>query len=312
MKKSPVEKAILSVDIGGSKLMAGFIDLNGKVIIKKKRVIKVKATREYLTKNIMEMIDDLLQVQDINIIGAGISVPGLADSEEGILLYAPFSGIRDYKIGNLLKKKLKAEVFIENDANACACGEMVFGACKRTDNFIWITISNGIGGAIVLNGMIYKGAYGGAGEIGHIKVEQDGYDCGCGNRGCLEAQAAGPGIVRRFKEKTGEASKILTAKDIAELAHKGNKAAIEIYHKTGIYLGMAISYTVNLLNPAKIIIGGGISRSAGLFIPGIKEYIGTAIIGEPNKELIIEETALGYDASLIGAAAVAKLGIGGK
>ena len=312
MKNNPGKKVILSIDIGGSKLMAGLVDLNGKVIIKEKRNIETKATSELLTQNIIEMTDDLLKTKDVEIIYAGAAVPGLTDNKEGVLLYAPFSGIRDYKIGDLLKKKLGVEVFVENDANACAYGEMVFGTCKGIDDFIWITLSNGIGGALVLNGMIYKGCRGGAGEIGHIRVEQDGYECGCGNIGCLEAQAAGPGIVRRFNEKTGEPDKGLTARDIAELAYKGDMAAIEIYRETGLYLGKAISYAVNLINPAKIVIGGGIAQSSGLFMPWVKDYVRTSIIADPNVDMIIEETALGYDASLIGAAAVAKLGIGGK
>jgi glucokinase len=312
MKNNPGKKVILSIDIGGSKLMAGLVDLNGKVIIKEKRNIETKATSELLTQNIIEMTDILLKTKDVEIIYAGAAVPGLTDNKEGVLLYAPFSGIRDYKIGDLLKKKFGIEVFVENDANACAYGEMVFGTCKGIDDFIWITLSNGIGGAVVLNGMIYKGNHGGAGEIGHIRVEQNGYECGCGNNGCLEAQAAGPRIVRRFNEKTGEPDKGLTARDIAELAYKGDAAAIEVYRETGLYVGKAISYAVNLINPAKIVIGGGIAQSSGLFMPWVKDYVRTAIIGDPNVDLIIEETALGYDASLIGAAAVAKLGIGGK
>ncbi len=257
------------------------------------------------------MIDSLLDQKNIDIECVGIAVPGLADKDDGVLIYAPFSGIRDFKIGDILTKKLKIPVFIENDANACAHAEMMYGACKGIDDFMWITVSNGIGGALVLDGEVYEGSNGGAGEIGHIKVVKDGYRCGCGNRGCLEAHAAGPAIVRRYMEKSHDDSIEITAKEIAELAKCGDTLALDIYKETGFYLGKAISYAVNLLNPDKIILGGGISMDIDLFLPEIKEVIKNATFRDSNKNLRIEKTALSYDSALIGAAAIAKLRIGG-
>ena len=291
--------------------MAGLIDLEGNIVLKEKRLLTVKPTKNYLTKNIVEMIDSLLDQKNIDIECAGVAVPGLADKDNGVLVYAPFSGIRDYKIGDILTKKLKIPVFIENDANACAHAEMMYGACRGIDDFIWITVSNGVGGALVLDGEVYEGPNGGAGEIGHINVVKDGYRCGCGNRGCLEAHTAGPAIVRRYKEKSHDDSTEITAKEIAELAKGGDMLALDIYKKTGFYLGKAISYAINLLNPDKIILGGGISMDIDLFLLEIKEVVTNTTFRDSNKNLCIEKTALSYDAALKGAAAIANLRIGG-
>lgn len=304
-------KYILSIDLGGSKLMAGIVDYDGNILAKEKLFLKLKITKEYLVEEIFTTIKNLLtQVKDIHIECAAIAVPGLADSENGILIYAPYSGIRDFEIGKLLAERLLVPVFVENDANACAYGEMIFGACRGVKNFLWITVSNGVGGAIVINGQIYDGASKGAGEIGHINVMEDGYICGCGNKGCLEVYASGPAIVRRYLEKDKNSNVKVTAKTIAEAAIKGEVSAKDIYKETGYFLGKAISYAVNLLNPEKVILGGGVSMDLELFLPEIHRVIGKMVFKDANKNLIIEKTALSYDAALIGAAAVAKIKTG--
>ncbi len=174
----PTEKNILSIDIGGSKLMGGIIDFDGNILSKKKLLLDGPVTKDYLSENIENIIDDLLSSSNINIECVGVAVPGPADTEKGTLVYAPYSGIRNYMIGKILRKKLKIPVFIENDANACAYAEMIYGVCRGVADFIWITVSNGVGGALVLNGEVYEGPYGGAGEIGHINVVKGGHRCG--------------------------------------------------------------------------------------------------------------------------------------
>lgn len=306
------DKHILSIDLGGSKLMVGIIDYNGNILAKEKIFLKLKVTKEYLVENIFMMTEDLLnQIKDIYIESAAVTVPGIADSENGILIYAPYSGIRNFEIGKILTERLQVPVFVENDANACAYGEMIFGACKGVKNFLWITVSNGVGGAVVIKGQIYDGIFKGAGEIGHINVVEDGYICGCGNNGCLEVYSSGPAIVRRYLEKNQNFNEEVTAKTIAEAAKKGEKSAQEIYKETGYFLGKAISYAVNILNPEKVILGGGISMDLELFLPEIHRVINKMVFRDANKNLVVEKTALFYDAALIGAAAIAKIKMGG-
>ncbi|MBT3318666.1 MAG: ROK family protein, partial [Clostridia bacterium] len=195
-------------------------------------------------------------------------------------------------------------VAIENDVNACALAEKMFGCCKDSTDFIWLTVSNGCGGALFLSNALYKGFGGTAGEIGHIVVEENnGFQCGCGNSGCLEIQAAGPGIVRRYLQKTPGES--LTAADIASKAREGDANALKVYRDEGKYLGYAIASAVNLLNPERVIIGGGVSASFDLFADTLRETVMQRIYQSANKTLIIETSALGYNASLIGAASLA-------
>ena len=301
-------KYILSVDIGGSKLMAGIIDYHkGSIILKESIPLKAVITEDYLVERILFIIKNLLRrCPEINASCIGVSVPGTADSKKGVLIYACYSGIRNFEIGKILKEQFHIPVFVENDVNSCAFGEKIFGSCRGINDFIWITVSNGVGGALVLNGELYEGSFQGAGEIGHINVVGDGYMCGCGNKGCLEAYAAGPGIVRRYKEKTQNHLKEITAKIIAEEAKKGDKLALEIYRETGYFLGKAISYAVNIINPQKVILGGGVSMDIDLFLPEINNIVEKMAFKDPNKKLSIEKTALSYEAALIGAAAIAK------
>lgn len=306
------KRHILSVDIGGSKLMSGIVGYDGSILAKEKILLKVPISEEYLVGKVIDAIKYLLaKCKNIYIDCIGVAVPGIADSFNGTMLFAPYSGIKNFEIGRILEENFNVPVFIENDANACAYGEMMFGACKNVKNFVWITVSNGIGGAIVIDKHLYEGEFKGAGEIGHINVVEEGFECGCGNKGCLEAYASGPGIVRRYYEKNLFHNKEETAKTIAQFAKNGEEIALEVYRETGYYLGKVISYIVNLLNPEKIILGGGISMDMDLFLPELKRVLNSMIFKLPNKGLSIEKTALLYDASLIGVAAVAIIRTGG-
>jgi len=306
-------KNILSVDIGGSKLMAGIMDYSGNILEKHKILLSSPVTEEYLKVSIENITDRLMSSENTNKIECiGVTVPGIADKKNGILIFAPYSGIRNFPIRKILEEKYKVPVYIENDANACAIGEMIYGACQGIDNFIWITVSNGVGSAIVIGKEIYQGWRGAAGEIGHIVVVENGYKCGCGNKGCLEVYAAGQAIVRRYIKNSGDKIKELTAKKIAKIAKKGDVHAIETYKQTGYYLGKAISYAVNLFNPAKVVLGGGISMDISLILPEIKRIVKNMVFRESRKSLVIEKTSLLYEAALIGAAAVAKIRNGEK
>jgi len=236
-------------------------------------------------------------------VAAGATIPGLADSAKGIWCYAPFSGISEIPIVRILEEKLGLPVYIENDVNACAVGEKMFGNCREDSDFLWMTVSNGIGGAFFLNGKLYTGSCSNAGEIGHLTVEEhDGALCGCGKRGCLEAMASGKGIERAYAEKTGESK---TAQEIAELAKSGSEAAKEVFRAAGQYIGKAISLSVNLLNIQKVIVGGGVSQSFDLWKASMEQAVVNFLFQKANPCLQIEQTGLGYDAALIGAAAVA-------
>ena len=231
-----------------------------------------------------------------------MTIPGLADAEKGIWVYACFSGIADYPIVERMSKKLDMPVYIENDVNACALAEKVFGACRDCDDFLWMTVSNGVGGGLVLGGKVYGGAFGGSGEIGHVVVEDNGPVCPCGHLGCMEAVAAGPGIARRYEAITG---KWLSAKDISILARQGDATAMGVMTKTGEYIGKALGKAASLLNLRRYVLGGGVMQSFDLMEPYIREAFAGEAFASPNKNAEIITTALKYEAGLMGAAAIA-------
>jgi glucokinase len=289
----------LAIDIGGSKILVGIVDSSGAVVTEKK-VLLFQPTQESILRDIFSLCDNVVTEYDLSCIG--ISIPGLVDPDKGIWLEAVFSKVRDFPIRNILEERYHLPEFIENDANNCAYGEKSFGNAKQYDDFIWLTISNGCGAGVFLNGKLFTGITGHAGELGHICVTEENFTCPCGNTGCLEAVAAGPGIAYRYKQMTGES---INAKEIADKAKSGNEAAILVYKNTGEYIGKAVAAAVNVLNVPLVVIGGGISMDYDLFKDAMLKSVQDHIYRTANKSLVITRTKLGYYASLVGAAAYA-------
>jgi len=287
---------ILGIDIGGSKIVTGVIDDGGNVLYSQKESLPTGTTADSLFVVMKNMCDKIAEKYSFDKIG--ITIPGLADTENGIWVYAPFSGISNFPIADKVGGIYGKPVYIENDVNACAVAEKYFGCCKNADNFIWITVSNGIGGSVFANGSLYTGCNGNAGEFGHIKVlDDDNFLCGCGDYGCVEAVAAGPGIKKRY-------GGTLTAEQIAIEARKGDTAARDVLYDTGYYIGKALSAAINMLNPEMAVFGGGVSQSFDLIAPGIKDALARYMFKAANKDIKLMQTALSYNAALIGAAAI--------
>ncbi len=303
-------RPVLAIDIGGSKVMAGIVDGSGKIETWEREILE----RDYELDEVIECILKLttrLRKRDEwrDVARVGVAIPGLADPERGLWVYSPFSGIREAPIRSILSKALQLPVAIENDVNACAYAERRYGVCGDVESFIWVTVSNGVGGGLVLGGEIYRGAFLNSGEIGHINVVEGGRLCGCGNRGCLEAYASGASIARRYGELIHHREKHtpdIDAKGIGKRARDGDEIALRIYEETGYYLGKAISYAVNLINPEKVILGGGVSTDLDLFLPKLEETLRDLVFSEANTGLRIEQTAFLHNAGLIGAAAIAQ------
>jgi glucokinase len=290
-------KNILAIDIGGSKILVGIIDSSGNIIAEKKTLIH-QPTQASILHETFSLCDSFIAEFGISCIG--VSIPGLVDPIEGLWLEAVFSKVRDFRLRDILQERYHVPVFVENDANNCAYGEKNFGNAKEYDDFIWLTISNGCGAGVFLGGKLFTGQNGHAGELGHLCVTDEDYICPCGNKGCLEAVAAGPGISYRYKQITGES---LTAKEIATKAKAGDATALTIYHNTGGYIGKAIAAAVNVLNVPLVVIGGGVAMDYDLFKDNMFKSVQRHIYRTANKSLVIMPTKLGYHASLIGAAA---------
>ena len=301
-----INKKVLAVDIGGSKIMMGCVDADGQILGKTKIDLSGGVTQESLT-NAVKQGGDSLDLRDIAAVG--VNIPGLADVKNGIWVHAPYSGVSDYPVVQEFKKIFGVPVYIENDVNACALAEKLFGLCKNINDYLWITVSNGIGGSVVLNGRLYGGHAGNAGEIGHFTVEEkDGFKCGCGNTGCLEAQAAGPGIAKLYGLFSGKPiTPEMRSKEVGELARAGDVHAAAAFEKSGYYIGKALSYAVNFVNPEAVILGGGVMLDDELIMPAIETNFKRFVFEKANKDIKIVKTGLGYDAALLGAATLAIL-----
>lgn len=297
------KKCIFACDIGGSKLLSGLVTPQGEILDTEATPLVADITTECIEEYIMSFYTELTRRNpEAEPYVCGMTIPGLADAEKGIWVYACFSGISDYPIVAKMSAKLGLPVHIENDVNACALAERVFGACRDCDDYLWMTVSNGVGGGLVLGGKVYPGAFGGSGEIGHVVVEENGPVCPCGHRGCMEAVAAGPAIAKRYETLTGVWR---SAKDISELARQGDKDAMTIMAKTGEYIGKALGKAASLLNLRRYVLGGGVMQSYDLMEPYIREAFLKEAFASPNKNAEIITTALKYEAGLMGAAAIA-------
>lgn len=246
----------------------------------------------------------------------GISAPGMV-SADGRLIFSPVTGWRDCDLAGELAGALGISVpmGIDNDVKACALAE---AAATGEKSMLWVTVSTGIGGAVVSDGEIYRGSSNLAGEIGHVKVEYApalARKCKCGQYGCAEAHASGSAvsdIVReyanrdeKFALKFAERGLEINAKGLSVLAAHGDKAALEIFADAGSYLGRALAAAQNLLDVSSIVIGGGMAASLAYMLPMIKAQLKSGAI-EASRGVKISATALGYNAALNGAFALAK------
>jgi glucokinase len=294
----------LCFDIGGSKYMVGLVTDHGHVLYAERKEWDVLTPQGVMTSLIAsgrQMLGEHTEIQPEII---GVTIPGLAKAEEGLWVEASFSGIRNVPVGRLLRKAFDLPVYCENDAKACALAEKLFGHARDTDNFLYVTVSNGVGGAVFSDGRLVYGS-GTAGECGHVTVVENGRQCKCGKKGCLEAYAAGPGIAHTYEELTGVYAE---GDGIARMARHGDPAALEVFRREGEYLGRMIGMAVNLLSPDLVIIGGGLSLAFDLFQSSLEQTVSAHVYQAANPGLRLAATPLGYQGGLLGAAALAICG----
>ena len=295
-------RSIFAVDIGGSKLLAGIVKSDGSTHDLVRKELPPDITTDALEQIILDIWDRVRTDSGFAPSACGITIPGVADAVSGTWVYACFSGISNYPIVSRLQSRLGIPVYIENDANACAWAEKVFGLCRDCDDYMWITVSNGVGGGLVLNGKLYRGFCEGAGEFGHLIIEPDGRLCPCGHAGCMEAMAAGPGIAFRYEKLTGRAA---AAMEIAQRARAGETAALAVMQDTGTYIGRGLGKAACLINVRRYVLGGGVMQSFDLMEEAIRTAFVQEAFARPNREVEIIQTGLGYEAALLGAAAIA-------
>ena len=274
--------------------------------------------REAVVQCIVESAHDALQQARLamsEISAVGIGVAGISNPEAGILFTSPnLPGLREVLLADIIQEKLAKKTFIINDANAAALGEFYFGAARNSRNFIYITISTGIGGGIVIDGKIYAGAIGIAGEVGHMTIDDNGPVCNCGNRGCWETLASGTALAREAKARISEGVKTsileyargsienVTPQVIHSAAEKGDKVAKELIAQSGYYVGVGLANLLNIFNPELIVIGGGLSNIGDMLLGPAFKTAEKRAYKEAFQAVRFASAELGGNAGAIGAA----------
>jgi len=312
---------ILGVDLGGSKILTAVTNSQGKMLSRDHSITPASKGYEAVIQSILESVHRALEQAEVAIselAAIGVGAPGLSNPETGILFTSPhLPGWRDVPLRNIMQEKLGKKTFLINDANAAALGEFYFGAARGVRNFIYITLSTGIGGGIVVDGKIYTGAIGAAGEVGHMTIDDDGPICNCGNRGCWETLASGTALAReaRHRIKEGVGTSILeyvegdvekvTAQVIHSAAEQGDSLAKELIDRTGYYVGVGLANLINIFNPELIVIGGGLSNIGDMLLKPAFKTAGERAYKETFQAVRFVSAELGRNSGVLGAAAFA-------
>jgi glucokinase len=328
----------IGVDLGGTNLRIAAVDEAGHLLEKVTLGTKVALGRDDVLNNMCEAIRHLSQKYrgTGQPRGVGIGVPGIINLQTGMVRESPnLPGWSDYPVRDEIEKRLQAPVILENDANVAALGEKWLGAGRHVGDMAMLTLGTGVGGGVILNGKIWHGITGRAGEFGHMAVVPDGQQCGCGNRGCLEQYASATAVVRMAREaiaagdapafaKTAGSDAEFNAKEIYNLAIQGDEDAKKIFRRVWRALGIVLGGLINGLNLEMYVIGGGVSSAWEAFSPSIFEelrqrsmvYAATApadpltqwsgasaqVESGEGRKTIVTRALLGSDAGLFGAA----------
>jgi glucokinase len=309
-------RAVLAIDIGGTKLAAGVVDPAGRLLARGEVPTRASEGLEAVLGRIVALGRALLkrpEAAPLEIRRVGVGGAGPVDLRRGLVLNPPnLPGWECVPLVERLQDAFGLPVVLENDANAAALGEFQYGAGRGARSLVYVTVSTGIGGGIVLGGRVWHGLADAAGEVGHMTVKPDGPRCGCGSRGCLEAMASGPSLVRRAREAMadGRPSRLaslpdFTARELVEAAREGDPLAREVWDEAVRCLGIGMAAVIAILAPERIVIGGGVSRAGDfLFVP-LREAVRRRVKLAPVESIPVLPAALGADVGILGAAAVA-------
>ena len=305
----------IGIDVGGTNVKIALVNEKGNIIYSNSIPTRAEMGYEYTINNMKEAIRELLKETHTDaksIEGMGFGFPGQIDCQKGIVRLAPnIPGWVDVPIAEIMEKEFGIPTRVDNDVRCAALGELNYGAGIGCENLICITVGTGIGSGLIVNGKLVRGASNAAGEIGHIKLDiNEGPLCGCGDRGCLEAFASGPSIVAMAEEyiKGGKSTKYrelanpdITPYIVSEAAKQGDAVAKRIFTIIGGYIGVGLASVVNLLNPEKIIIGGGVAAAGDLLLDPIKETLIKRAMPIAGSAVEIVPAQLGNSAGVIGA-----------
>lgn len=293
---------IIGVDAGPESIECIVADLAGRKLKRSETKLQLPINNQQFMDAIKQGIADCLQgmpeTQD-KVIGIGVAMHGVVDVAAGVSLYAPNLGLSDIPIKEELEKTFGLEVKVENDARAMALGEYWFGNHGELESMLAVNIGRGVGAGLIIEGKLYHGSSDIAGEIGHMTIDLHGEICECGNQGCLQTFVTGPAITRKVAGKKSENP--LTAEDVYEQAIQGNDDFAAILTEAGKAMGVGLTNLIHIVNPEKIVLGGGVSKAEKFILPAIRETIRASALTPSASQTTVEVSKLGNDATLIGA-----------
>ncbi len=325
------EGMVAGVDIGGTNQTVALARLDGEVVATQRRQLRPGGAAQDVMGNVLEMIDaSLAEVGHTpgrpgadKLLRVGVGFGGPVDIKNGTIVTSHHvPGWEGYPLRATLEQHLDAPTVIDNDANAAALGEAIFGAGRGHRNILYVNVGTGIGAGVILNGRLYHGQHGMAGEIGHVTVLPEGPLCPCGKRGCLEALASGRAIERRAQVAAGaepEAAGRLRAlaggevgqiggRHVFRAAAEGDALALQLAEETACYLGLALGNAANILDLSIIVVGGGVGESGEVLFTPLRAALRAHLLPSiPSPEVV--PAALGYDAGIAGALALALDGL---
>jgi glucokinase len=313
----PYMSATIGLDIGGTKISGGVIDGSGAILARGR-----KQTPAHDPAAILQQAANLIRELSLEhkIDAVGVACAGFIDRSGSTVLFAPNLAWRDEPFKQHLESVLHLPVTLENDANAATWGEFGFGAGIEADDMVLVTVGTGIGGGIVVDGVLMHGAFGMAGELGHMRVVPGGNRCGCGNRGCWEQYASGTALVRearelvvsgtphvaRLRELCGGDPAALSGPDVTRAAVEGDPAAVELLADLGAWIGEGLASIAAILDPELVVLGGGVSQAGDLLIDPALGAFRRQLTGRGHRpEARFAVASLGNDAGMIGAADLA-------
>ncbi|MDT6980831.1 ROK family glucokinase [Levilactobacillus zymae] len=312
---------LIGIDLGGTTTKMAFITVDGEILTKWSIPTETHDDGSHIIPNIIKSINEHITSSEFttaDFLGIGMGVPGPVDIENGTVLFAVNLNWKTrQRVRDQIQEGLGLQFILDNDANVASLGEYWKGAGEKDEDVVFVTLGTGVGGGVIAGGRLLHGVNGGAGELGHVTVQPNGYLCNCGKRGCLEQYASATGIVHvaadmakdflgtsRLKEMEDNQESI-TSKMIFYLADNGDILANQVVDRVTYYLGLALANVANILNPANIIIGGGVSNAGNTLLQPTTRYFQENAFPAARDTTKLRLAQLGNDAGVIGAASLA-------
>ncbi len=314
----------IGVDMGGTKLLAGAVDVGLGVRHRAQRSV-AGLDQSALLDTAVDAVMETREAVGGEIAAVGFGIPCLIDQRTGTGVIAVNLPLHNVAFGDVMAERLEMPVFVDNDANLAALAEHRAGAARGASEAVLLTIGTGIGGGLILGGRVYRGSVGAAAELGHVVIDMDGPRCqgNCPNRGCVESLASGTALAREAVRVAGQQpdsglgkalaeGRELVGPLVTELAHDGDEAALGVIELIGTRLGVAIASFVNIFNPEVVVIGGGVIAAGELLLAPARAVVAERALPPSRDEVRIVAARFGVEAGMIGAAAMAFDGLEGR